>query len=186
MCWRTKFSNFWQFSQSGWVWHDFGGPSEFRMWGLNPQPPSIRHWCTVPHSTQPHSRRHFLMPNILYSSLFYHLTGVLTKTVRLLTMEWYLKNRNILALTTLKMAKWMSETCSLSLCYNTHKTKVHLLVFFINVRQWEVWLRPEATVTVVDTCGSSTDPLLYVQLWGPLEIAVSLNALYNISHADTE
>ena len=32
------------FSKSGWVWHDFGRPSEFRRGGgLNPQPPSVRH-----------------------------------------------------------------------------------------------------------------------------------------------
>jgi len=28
-CWHPKLSNFEQFSQSGWVWHDFGGPLEF-------------------------------------------------------------------------------------------------------------------------------------------------------------
>jgi len=30
------------------------------------------------------------------------------------------------------------ETRSLSLCYKTHKSKVQLLVFFFNVRRWEV------------------------------------------------
>ena len=49
-CWRPKFSNFFkQFSQSGWVWHDFGGPSEFRGGGGGPNPlPSVRHifWST--------------------------------------------------------------------------------------------------------------------------------------------
>jgi len=30
----------------GWVWHDFGGPSEFREGGLKlPTPSSVRHWC---------------------------------------------------------------------------------------------------------------------------------------------
>ena len=37
-CWHPKFSNFQQFSQLSWVWHDFGGSSEFEG-GLNPQPP---------------------------------------------------------------------------------------------------------------------------------------------------
>ena len=35
-----------KFSQPGWVWHDFGGPSEFRGGGgrLNtPNPPSVHH-----------------------------------------------------------------------------------------------------------------------------------------------
>ena len=32
------------FHKSGWVWHNFGGPSEFRGGGLNtPNPPSVRH-----------------------------------------------------------------------------------------------------------------------------------------------
>jgi len=36
------------FSQSGWVWHDFGGPSEFRGGvGWNP-PPLVRHWSEEP------------------------------------------------------------------------------------------------------------------------------------------
>ena len=35
VCWRPKFSNFEHFSQSGCVWHDFGGSSEFREEGLN-------------------------------------------------------------------------------------------------------------------------------------------------------
>ena len=30
-----------KFSQSGWVWHDFGGPSEFQLGGV--EPPSARH-----------------------------------------------------------------------------------------------------------------------------------------------
>ena len=50
-CWRPKFCNFEQFSQSGWVWHDFGGPWEFRV-GVgvfeHPNPPSVPHcfWHT--------------------------------------------------------------------------------------------------------------------------------------------
>jgi len=34
VCWRPKFSNFEQFSQSDRVWNDFGGPSEFRRGGV--------------------------------------------------------------------------------------------------------------------------------------------------------
>ena len=31
------------------VWHDFGGPSEFRGGGVEaPKPPSVRHWTTSP------------------------------------------------------------------------------------------------------------------------------------------
>jgi len=35
------------FSQSGWVWHDFGGPSEFQGAEVEPPqhpPPLVRHW----------------------------------------------------------------------------------------------------------------------------------------------
>ena len=35
-----------KFSQSDWVWHDFGGPSEFRGGGWTSQPPSVRHWSS--------------------------------------------------------------------------------------------------------------------------------------------
>jgi len=37
--WRPKFTNFKHFSQSGSVWHDFGGPSKFRGGGGVKNPP---------------------------------------------------------------------------------------------------------------------------------------------------
>ena len=40
-CWRPKFSNFYQFQQLGWVWHDLGGLSDFREGGFEPPPPSL-------------------------------------------------------------------------------------------------------------------------------------------------
>jgi len=41
----------------------------------------------VHHSTEAHYRQQFLTSNILYSTTFYHLTRILTKTVWL-TLEW--------------------------------------------------------------------------------------------------
>ena len=46
--------------------------------------------CTfyVRHLTQPHYRQQFSTSNILYTAIFYHLTGILTKTIRFLTVGW--------------------------------------------------------------------------------------------------
>ena len=61
------------------------------MWRLYHRSPTlITITCTfyILHSTEPYSRQHFLNPNILYSSLVYRITGILTKTTRILTVEW--------------------------------------------------------------------------------------------------
>ena len=45
--------------------------------------------CTfyVRHLTQPHYRQQFSTSNILYTAIFYHLTGILTKTIRFLPWD---------------------------------------------------------------------------------------------------
>ena len=55
-----------KFSQSGWVWHDFWGPSEFRGWGGGVEHPklySARH-CSYVHFGQPEDGSDMLSRNV--------------------------------------------------------------------------------------------------------------------------
>ena len=46
------------------------------------RPQTTTHTFYVHHSTEPSSRQPYVNSNILYSSLFYHLATILTKTIR--------------------------------------------------------------------------------------------------------
>jgi len=82
-------------------------------------------WTTVHHTyllcrtshTEPHSRQQFSNYNIFYLSPFYHLTGIVTKTMIFDcgVIPIHCKCVWMLALTTLKMATWVTETCRWSL-----------------------------------------------------------------------
>jgi hypothetical protein len=61
--------------------------------------------CTqnVHHSAEPYPTQQFVNYNILYSTLFYHLIGILTKTILFLTVEW---SQHIIVLVFLFLLPW--------------------------------------------------------------------------------
>jgi hypothetical protein len=64
-------------------------------------------------------RQQFLNYNIVYLSLFYLLTRIVTKNYMILmcgVIVTYNKHIYTLALTILKMATWVAKTCPWSLC----------------------------------------------------------------------
>ena len=85
------------------------------------------------------NRQPLLTYSILYSSFFYHLTGLLTKLYdfKCGVIPTRYKYTYILAPITLKMATWVAETCWWSK-YNKnyiHKTTIHWSVVAINLIQ---------------------------------------------------
>jgi hypothetical protein len=72
----TRKKKYWQIFQFG-----LSMRSVSSVTNLDHNQPHVPSMYGIYHSTQPHSWRNFLTPNILYSTLFYHLTGILTKTV---------------------------------------------------------------------------------------------------------
>ena len=75
--------------------------------------------CTSP--TEPHCREQFLNSNILCLSLFYLLTGIVTRTVLFYTVEWSWHIVNMFIPLLLPCwrwpATWVAKTCPWSL-YN--------------------------------------------------------------------
>jgi hypothetical protein len=64
--------------------------------------------CTfyVHHSTESNSRQQFSTSNISRPLLFYHLTAILTKTIRFLTVNW---SRNIFVFLSSSSWRWPNE-----------------------------------------------------------------------------
>jgi len=92
--------------------------SLYRRWPVCTVRNSPRVSCAH-HSTELHSMYNLLSSNILYSSILYFWNwNIYQKLCDFLTVEWFRHVINcicILALTTLKMATWVAETCRLLL-----------------------------------------------------------------------
>lgn len=80
------------------------------------------HWTQKVHYfTEPYPTQQFVNCNILYSTLFYHLTGSLTKTILFLTVGWSQHIIIVLVFLFLPLWRWPLEGLKHVSCHSVFK-----------------------------------------------------------------